>query len=716
MATLTAGVLLKLLQSMNSDSKPFGEHRSAVLQVTGIVPAPSDDLWPSHGFYLQLSDSLHSTYVSLSDQDADLIVSNRPQLGQLVHLDRLQFDLPVPRALGLRPISSSRQHPFIGSPEPLIALSTPSHAPGFVIQPASPSSAAATVKARAVFAPKENVLHAASNSFSSGTTSSVSKPKRRFSSPACRNPSPVPEKQGSRVGSRAPSPVPSKCEVPSLVAAREENRKVAREPAIVVPSRYRQPSPVGRKTAVASPIGRKGVASPAGRRLSGGMKFSPATGDGGGKRKVGIVVAGITKVSDALMMSGRSVRKSWDDNSSSSENSSAENKGNAGSKSKVQEQAPRKAQVATSRQASDANKDKSRNEEESIEAKRRTSRKIVGSIMDNANLMAPKCAFYDRKWTDGSIPLDSVSQNLERLGKEAFERRNTASIAAAEALEEALATESIIRSLSMFSELCLTSKKGNLLRTINTFLSIYDDVMKETSIVASLVASRTCNLPVDSLSINRAKSASLWVEAALTTDLGVLNLINCTTDSHTKQKDSEKIAIPCGDYTKSNISKRISLGTHAKSQTKVSITCSAANFWTRGQDVGQTLKLAEALKNEMQIWFLKFVEGAISVGFFIFGEYKKGNEEGLFNDNSRVAAVVFHLKRVSDWIDMVLTKHEDEILVEKIEHVRQKICNFVMTNMGLIKPTRSTWDEANNDDIMTDMGSAFHNALSFGKS
>ncbi|KAH0454667.1 hypothetical protein IEQ34_016591 [Dendrobium chrysotoxum] len=87
-----------------------------------------------------------------------------------------------------------------------------------------------------------------------------------------------------------------------------------------------------------------------------------------------------------------------------------------------------------------------------------------------------------------------------------------------------------------------------------------------------------------------------------------------------------------------------------------------------------------------------------------------------FNDNSRVVTVVFHLKRVSDWIDMVLSKREDEILVEKIEHVRQEICNFLMTNMGLIKPTRSTWDEANNDDIMTDMGSSFHNALSFGQS
>ncbi|KAL0914154.1 hypothetical protein M5K25_017663 [Dendrobium thyrsiflorum] len=336
MATLNPGVLLKLLQSMNSDSKPFSEHRSAVLQVTGIVPTPSD----SHGFHLQLSDSLNSTYVSLSDQDADIIVSNRPQL---VHVDRLQFDFPVPRDLGLRPISAQ-----------------------LLLLPLPQSSRAQSLLQ------EKNVIHAASKIFSSGTTSSVSKPRRSFSSLASWNPSLVREKKGSSVGSRALSPVPSKCEVPILVAAREENRKVAREPAIVVPSRYRQPSPVVRKTVVASPIrrkgvaspigrkgvaspiGRKGVASPGGRKLSGGMKFSPAAGDGGGKRKVWRLVAGITKVSNALMMSRRSVRKSCDGNSLSSENSF----GNAGSKSKVHEKAPRKAQVIEILHESDSFQDK----------------------------------------------------------------------------------------------------------------------------------------------------------------------------------------------------------------------------------------------------------------------------------------------------------------------------------------------------------------------
>ncbi|KAG0473579.1 hypothetical protein HPP92_015436 [Vanilla planifolia] len=418
MAAITPGVLLKLLQSMNSDAKPLGEHRSAVLQVIGIIPAPpsagadsGDYLWPSHGFYLQLSDSIHSTYVSLSDVDAHNVVSNRPQLGQLVHVDRLRFAIPVPFATGLRPIPSPRSHPFLGSPEPLIAVSTPSHAPGFVIQPASPSAVAETIMRRPIFVPKENLAPAPSNS-SSDSTSSVSKAKRRFSSPAHRHSSPALAKTSSRpasptvsgkVGSRAPSPVPSKCEVPGLVAAREENRKVAKEPAIVVPSRYRQPSPTARKV-VNSPMGRRSLGSPGGRRLSGGLKLSPAFAEGGGKKKVGSTVAGISRVSDSLVASGLTLRKNWEDMPLNSDSTSRETT-NGRSKSHVNDQAILKSQ-------------------------------------------------------------------------EALNRRNAAAIAAAEALEEALSTESILRSLSMFCNLSSSPNTGNPIPAINTFLDIYDDTMK----------------------------------------------------------------------------------------------------------------------------------------------------------------------------------------------------------------------------------------------
>ena len=110
---------------------------------------------------------------------------------------------------------------------------------------------------------------------------------------------------------RSASPAPSKCVVPSLMAAREENRKTAKEPAIVVPSRYRQPSPNGRRQA--SPA-RRASLSPA-RRLS-GVKVSPMVSggaDSSGKKKIASIAAGISKVSEAIVGSAKGGRKSWDE-------------------------------------------------------------------------------------------------------------------------------------------------------------------------------------------------------------------------------------------------------------------------------------------------------------------------------------------------------------------------------------------------------------------
>jgi Plant protein of unknown function (DUF936) len=275
---------------MDTDTKVTGEHRSAVLQVIGIVPAltasTADDLWPSHGFYLQLSDSVHSTYVSLSSHDADSILSSRAQLGQLVHVDRLISSTPVPKAEGLRPVSSSRPHPFIGSPEQLVVHSSPTR-PGFVIQPASPTRQAPPLlpssnSKRMVFEPKENLItpklekekgpvRRRSNSPAPGKLLTSNSNSTNLNANSKRSASP---------SVRSVSPVPSKCVVPSLVAAKEENRRIAKEPAIVVPSRYRQPSPVSRR----------GAASPAARRAS----LSP------GKRSIVFLVNNIIGSTDNL--------------------------------------------------------------------------------------------------------------------------------------------------------------------------------------------------------------------------------------------------------------------------------------------------------------------------------------------------------------------------------------------------------------------------------
>ncbi|KAJ7953623.1 DUF936 family protein [Quillaja saponaria] len=122
MATLGPGILLKLLYGMDTGVKPTSEHRSSLLQVTDIVPADLDEknLLPKHGFYIKVSDSSHSIYVSLPSEQDDFVLSNKMQLGQFIYVDRLDPGSPVPVVKGAKPLPG--RHPFVGTPEPLMGL------------------------------------------------------------------------------------------------------------------------------------------------------------------------------------------------------------------------------------------------------------------------------------------------------------------------------------------------------------------------------------------------------------------------------------------------------------------------------------------------------------------------------------------------------------------------------------------------------------------
>lgn len=122
MASLTPGMLSKLLENAgNKDVKVTGEHRSALLQVIEIVPCLADDQWKSRGFFLKVSDSLHSAYVSVSDKsDVELIHSGKFQLGQFVYVTRLGSGSPVPVLRGLRPVPKRRPGPCVGNPTELV--------------------------------------------------------------------------------------------------------------------------------------------------------------------------------------------------------------------------------------------------------------------------------------------------------------------------------------------------------------------------------------------------------------------------------------------------------------------------------------------------------------------------------------------------------------------------------------------------------------------
>lgn len=131
MASLTPGILLKLLQNLNSNLRVRGEYRSVLLQVISIVPAiTGSELWPDHGFFVKVSDSSHSTYVSLSKEDNELILNNKLQLGQFIYVDRVETGNPVPILVGVRTVQG--RNPFVGNPKDLMQMVVRSDSKGSV--------------------------------------------------------------------------------------------------------------------------------------------------------------------------------------------------------------------------------------------------------------------------------------------------------------------------------------------------------------------------------------------------------------------------------------------------------------------------------------------------------------------------------------------------------------------------------------------------------
>ncbi|GAA0153370.1 hypothetical protein LIER_11624 [Lithospermum erythrorhizon] len=708
MASLTPGIILKLLQSINTHTKVTGDHRTPLLQLTNIVPSFSspDSLYPHQGFFIQLSDSRNSTYVTLPD--ADLILTNRLQLGQFVHLDRLVFHSPpLPEAVNVRPVPG--RHAFIGSPEPLIArISNTKSGFGFIIQPVTDSDPVSAIlsknggnekQLKTVSAGNEkesnpvsaflstnegsekelkvNMKGVGYNSRNLGAKENVNsnvgdlkdfneveegnvRGIRRFSSPANSKQRPMSASKKNVVAERDPSPagkakrssspVPSKCVVPSLVAAKDENRGNSREPSIVVPSRYRQPSPTGGRRAASPVVARRMSLSP-GRRLSGGVKG----GDSSGKKKMASIVAGISKVSDALVGSStKPSRKNWDEGSVTGGGGSSEHKEKGGTRTKPDFEALLRTQAAISRRLSDVSFTDEKAKSNEAE---RSSEKSTDS--------APVITVHEKKWTDGSVPLVAVSTDLAKLGKEAMQRRIVAATAAAEALEEAMSTESVVRCLSMFADLCTKSKPENPLSTIDRFMSIYEDMVKAREVVESTGTNRSSgtnhNYQLPPPTADASKPTSLWVEAALATDLEVVSLLT-----------SQKFGPPA--IEKKSSTKRSSPAPAAvRNQTLLSSSASGGT-WTRGEGMKENIEFAKILQSEMQMWFIQFVEKSLAAGF-------KVSKNGASSSDKSITAILFQLKRVNNWLDLVASKR-DEVIVEKIEILKQKIYGFVIQHVG----------------------------------
>ncbi|KAL8104382.1 hypothetical protein AgCh_028550 [Apium graveolens] len=629
MATLVPGVLLMLLQHMNTNVKVGGEHRSSLLQVVGIVPAlAGGELFSNKGFYLKVSDSSHATYVSLPDEHVDLILSDKIQLGQFIHVDRLQVASPVPVLYGVRPVPG--RHPCVGSPEDLVAT----HSLGFLSNDANLLSGSKSLD-------KSKPVSKVLGSSSSSSSSVGMRRDKKFAS--LKVSGSFKEDQGN---GNSPSLMRSKSQMLKVGLGSVEKKEPVLKKSLSsrsIPSSpmscYSLPNSFEK---FSNGIKQQGKIVGFGKtsKLASGDKATSVRGTSPTKRKT----AAGSSVSNFIQGIGsgpKALRKSWEGNmdvkardsprlrttkshlkpesasfsvprKSTSERfpPKEDTKVKVSSKSfKEENKAGLSANIATTN-GNLVDPNKLRKQITSVGKK---------SPRNNANHGLPgnfnKVSLSRRRLTDGSASWNLLPSSLANLGKEVLKHRDAAQMAAIVALEEASAAESLLGCLS---------KQGI-----------------STTIPTSTSSPSPKNIPANEAILvleNSSKSTST------------------KTQSKLRQTVSSKIV-------------------GQKPKVPPPLPPQAQVEWYRGDGLNEAIDLAEMLQMESQDWFLEFLERFLDAKVDV----------STLSDNGQIANMLTQLKSVNDWLDGIATGKDEEenthISSETIERIRKKIYEYLLTHV-----------------------------------
>ncbi|KAE9588125.1 hypothetical protein Lal_00003320 [Lupinus albus] len=724
MANLVPGVLLKLLQHMNTDVKVAGEHRSSLLQVVSIVPALSGgELFSNQGFYLKVSDSSHATYVSLPDEHDDLILSDKIQLGQFVFVDRLEAASPVPILHGVRPVPG--RHPCVGTPEDIVAT----HSLGFLdnnsdndnknsiksrnsfsscsIDMERSKSPRKVVGNRAVVGDKEKekkVIRSSNVGGGGSVGTKEEKPEKRSVVLAGLKSQPTKpagaglkinvkkEKESSMARLRSMSsrsiPVPlSPGSCYSLPSSFEKFANGVKQHQAKVKGVDKLTGKVGvvntgKAVRSASPAARKtGMGNPITNLVQGielGAKALRKSWEGGMEVKTRE-----TSKARAATKYDREpeVRSSTHRTSFSSERLSSKEESRIQASPK-----PSKEEHKTQMSVKKANANGTM-EEQGKSSKQRTSigkKSAEGS--DNrfpGNMV--KVSLNSRKVTDASVQWASLPSSISKLGKEVMKQRDAAQMAATEAMQEAAAADSLLQCMSIYSELSNSAKEQNPQPAVEQFLTLNASLSSTKTIAESLSKSIPDSSTPDSerstmeealkVKTDRQKHAASWVQAALATNLSPFAVFT---------KEPQSCRLPASSNSqnqKTILGSEYMLVLHNSSEDTLSKapgkTRPVANSKHGSQGTARRLSDVLANGHKQQVQQLpEWVKGngldeVVNLAeilqlqsrdwFLGFVErFLDTDGDTTLSDNGQIAGMLTQLKSVNDWLDEIGSSKEDD--------------------------------------------------------
>lgn len=712
MATLVPGVLLMLLQHMNTNVKVGGEHRSSLLQVVGIVPAlAGGELFSNKGFYLKVSDSSHATYVSLPDEHVDLILSDKIQLGQFIHVDRLQVASPVPVLFGVRPVPG--RHPCVGSPEDLVAT----HSLGFLSNDRNLLSGSKSLDKSK---PVSKIL---------GSSSSVGMRRDKKFAPLKVSGS-FKEDQGN--GKKSPSLMRSKSQLLKLGMGSVEKKEPVLKKSLS--SRSIPSSPVSCYSLpnsfekFANGIKQQGKIGGFGKttKLASGDKATSVRGTSPTKRKT-VTESSVSNFIQGIGSGPKALRKSWEGNMDVKSRDSPRLRA---TKSHLKPESPSLSvpRKSTSERLPPKEDTKVKVSSKSLKEENKAGLPAnmvttKGNLVDpnrlhkqipsvgkktpgnNANHGLPgnfnKVSLSKKRLTDGSALWTTLPSSLGKLGKEVLKHRDAAQMAAIVALEEASAAESLLGCLSTYSDLSSCAREDNPQSAVEQFLTFHSSLKSCHQIVSSLSKTTTTGSSSDGEKVpsdevlkvtsERRKQAASWIDAALITSLSSFSLFSkqgISTTVPTSNSSPSPKNIPAHEriIVLDNSSKSTSTKTQSKprqttsskfvgQKPKVPPPLPPQVEWIRGDGLYEAVDLAEMLQMESQDWFLEFLERFLDAKVDV----------STLSDNGQIANMLTQLKSVNDWLDGIATAKDEEenthISSETIERIRKKIYEYLLTHV-----------------------------------
>ncbi|KAJ9159416.1 hypothetical protein P3X46_024924 [Hevea brasiliensis] len=705
MAELTSGALVKFLQEMNVGENSLGDDKPVLLQIRSIIPVLREgDLWPNQGFFLRVSDLSHAIYVSLPQEQDEMVFCDKLHIGQLLNVEKLEAAYPVPLLKGIRPLPG--RCPCLGNPKDLIPMhnlekflgvskldSLKDEIKNPIEKPQSLSNSKAILNEgtgrmgsmSVVFEETSNMfrekqreksLYLSSSGVSSNETSSDERIVRSGSLSMIKeeNNDMIKEKQIEKSQSSISSKrsasegtADNSCKTEESKSNDQMKKKQSEKSYSFSSSRRSLNERLGRRASVYRPRKsdvestlsysrpKRGEAESYHKEIRKHKPRYPKDSD---------MESTISSTSTSLMFK----RRSWsgkDDKRMEGISDAAVVKHEV----KPDGSNPNVSISPVSSYRCDGSDDNpcsiTKNTVTSITTKpsKITSNSnvpMLGKVSeDSTSERVTLSSTNDIMPTDNSISWDFLPPNLVKLGQKVSRQREIVLLAAVEALLEASAAEKSLNCLSIYSEI-LSVKEDEQHPSVDKFFSLHDDLVQAKLISQSLtriITQGTAN--TDSiaphsvreetkLAFDRKLNAITWIKAALESDLN-----------------------PVSDHIKAT---SISIESISTPKSEL-LDMDNQQDWMKGSALAVSSELANSLNKESRTWFLSYVEDYL--------DWVSSKTSSKQSDSQQVAEMMYQVKKVSDWLDMRCKdkSNMEDSEVEACGRVRNKIYGILLKHV-----------------------------------